>query len=131
MDLLTLTVSGAYGRDYKSGKAAKADWEADKDFVVRGLGSGYVNKSDVARMGEKAPRWVNIRYKKNDTQVCVIDMRKVTTAGRKRGRAGIGTPVETAAEWGKNVGCPICLMYDGYHEGAKDHADDCPAKSLG
>ena len=43
-----MTVSGAYGRDYKSGKAMKADWAANKDFVIRSLeGSGYVNKPQV------------------------------------------------------------------------------------
>lgn len=46
-----MTVSGAYGRDYKSGKEMKADWEANKDFVIRSLeGSGYVNKEQVPGM---------------------------------------------------------------------------------
>jgi len=47
-----MTVSGAYGRDYKSAKAIKADWDAGKDFVIRDLFSGggtYVNKADAGR----------------------------------------------------------------------------------
>jgi len=43
-----MTVSGAYGRDYKSAKEIKADWSSGKDFVIRSLeGSGYVNNADV------------------------------------------------------------------------------------
>jgi hypothetical protein len=30
----TLTVVPAYGRDYTTAKAAKADWQADKDFII-------------------------------------------------------------------------------------------------
>lgn len=29
-----LTVTPAYGRDYKTAKAAKADWAANKDFII-------------------------------------------------------------------------------------------------
>jgi len=29
-----VTVVPAYGRDYTSGKAAKADWDANKDFII-------------------------------------------------------------------------------------------------
>jgi hypothetical protein len=31
------TITPAYGRDYKSAKAAKADWEAGKDFRISDL----------------------------------------------------------------------------------------------
>lgn len=41
-----LTISGAYGRDYTSKAAATADWNAGKDFVLRGLQSGYINRED-------------------------------------------------------------------------------------
>lgn len=57
-----MTVSGAYGRDYKSLKEAKADWENGKDFVIRDVFSGsgsYVSKRDVGNMK------VWIRYKKD------------------------------------------------------------------
>jgi len=37
----------AYGRDYKSAKAVKEDWEAGKDFLIQDLVlSGYINKND-------------------------------------------------------------------------------------
>ena len=39
----------AYGRDYKSAKAARADWKANKDFVICCFGHPYdgkpINKS--------------------------------------------------------------------------------------
>lgn len=44
-----MTVSGAYGRDYKSLKAAKEDWAANKDFIIRDFGKDdgrYVNRQD-------------------------------------------------------------------------------------
>jgi len=45
-----LTVSGAYGRDYKSQKEVRAAWAEDKDFQIRNLGSsGYINRSDAKR----------------------------------------------------------------------------------
>jgi hypothetical protein len=59
-----MTVSGAYGRDYKSLKAAKADWDAGKDFIIRDLFSGgagrYVNKDDVT--GQTG---IMVRYKQD------------------------------------------------------------------
>lgn len=39
-----LTVTPAYGRDYKSLKAAKEDWLADKDFIETTTGR-YVNRN--------------------------------------------------------------------------------------
>ena len=39
-----MTVSGAYGRDYKTAKAAKADWDAGKDFIIRDLFHSYEGK---------------------------------------------------------------------------------------
>ena len=61
-----MTVSGAYGRDYKSGKAMKADWEANKDFTLRSLeGSGYINKEQVPNVE------VMGRYKR-DTSICKL-----------------------------------------------------------
>jgi hypothetical protein len=57
----------AYGRDYKSIKAVKADWEAGKDFLIQDLfESGYINKNDT-----KAGMVLNIRYARL-TKVCVI-----------------------------------------------------------
>ena len=47
-----MTVTPAYGRDYKSQKAVKADWNAGKDFVLRDISSQWdgrlCNKEDLA-----------------------------------------------------------------------------------
>lgn len=55
-----LTVSAAYGRTYKSLKAAQADWNADKDFVIRDLmlQGKMINRSDAQRGNFK----VMVRY---------------------------------------------------------------------
>jgi len=39
-----LTVVPAYGRDYKSGKAACEDWETGKDFLISDISSRYNGK---------------------------------------------------------------------------------------
>ena len=43
-----MTLTPAYGRDYKTAKAAKADWNDNKDFVVSDFFSPwdgqYINK---------------------------------------------------------------------------------------
>lgn len=61
-----LTLVPAYGRDYKSAKAVKADFDANKDFVVADFDSPYdgksVNKADLLKAG--GVKAVNIRYKK-------------------------------------------------------------------
>jgi len=63
MHTTTLTVTPAYGRDYRSKAAALADWEAGKDFALQGYGgSGYINQADAARYSPGAT--VNIRYAK-------------------------------------------------------------------
>lgn len=47
-----MTLTPAYGRDYKSAKEVKADWDAGKDFVIADMFSGdagrYVNKPQLA-----------------------------------------------------------------------------------
>lgn len=55
-----LTVIPAYGRDYRSAKDAKADWQAGKDFQIATYGPDdgrYCNRAD-------APEGVMIRYKR-------------------------------------------------------------------
>jgi hypothetical protein len=46
-----LTLTPAYGRDYKSAKAAKADYADGKDFVLQQFGhpydGRYVNRNDL------------------------------------------------------------------------------------
>jgi hypothetical protein len=65
-----MTLIPAYGRDYKSGKAAKADWEAGKDFQICDLFSGedgrYVTKAELPEGSAH-----RIRYKRL-TQICVV-----------------------------------------------------------
>lgn len=58
-----VVVSPAYGRDYKSGKDAKADWESGKDFVVQSMfgGGTYINKEDAKAQGVTS---VQIRFKR-------------------------------------------------------------------
>jgi hypothetical protein len=66
-----VTASGAYGRDYKSKKAVLADWNAYKDFTMRGMRGGYINRQDADRDGIE----MNIRYD-NDRKVVVIPPQK-------------------------------------------------------
>lgn len=55
-----MTVIPAYGRDYKSAAAVKADWDANKDFQIADIASGndgrYINKDDAAGLS------INARY---------------------------------------------------------------------
>jgi hypothetical protein len=64
----------AYGRDYISAEAVKADWDANKDFLIADVSNRYngmpINKQD-------APKGIyNIRYNKR-TQVCVVTVKYV------------------------------------------------------
>jgi hypothetical protein len=44
----TITLTPAYGRDYKSKAAVLADWDANKDFMVNHIShGGYVNKAQL------------------------------------------------------------------------------------
>lgn len=55
----------AYGRDYKSIKALKADWDAGKDFLLNSpYGSTYVNKEQVTEANGKGSK-IQCRYKNN------------------------------------------------------------------
>lgn len=47
-----LEVSPAYGREYSNAKAVKADWDAEKDFLIQTMGPDegrYVNKKDAPK----------------------------------------------------------------------------------
>lgn len=49
-----ITVSPAYGRDYKSRAAVQADWDAGKDFTIESIEFGpgrKINKADADRAG--------------------------------------------------------------------------------
>lgn len=58
-----LTVSPAYGRDYKTSDKALADWKAGKDFIIETFTNPYygkpVNLEDAEGAGIKE---VNIRF---------------------------------------------------------------------
>ena len=41
---MKLTLQPAYGRDYKSAKAAKEDWNANKDFIIATFAHPYSGK---------------------------------------------------------------------------------------
>lgn len=66
----SITVSPAYGRDYKSRAAALADWNAGKDFKIETLhpvGGTYVNRADILRENKETSVW--IRYD-GKTKIC-------------------------------------------------------------
>ena len=56
-----MTLTPAYGRDYSNAKQIKADFEANKDFLIADFSSPYdgkpANKSDLT-----AERSIMIRY---------------------------------------------------------------------
>ena len=60
----SLTLVPAYGRDYKSQKAVKKDWEEGKDFVIATVLHNdcgrYCNKTDL----KDFPGTIFIRYLK-------------------------------------------------------------------
>jgi hypothetical protein len=60
MSLYAVNLVPAYGRDYQTETAVKADWDAGKDFLIRDIGNRwdgkYTSKSDWE--GQK----VRIRY---------------------------------------------------------------------
>lgn len=68
-----LTVSPAYGRDYRSAAAAKLDWEGNKDFRIEtyGVGGTYVNRQDLEE--SKAYSHICIRYAKM-TRVTIVPL---------------------------------------------------------
>lgn len=58
-----MTLTPAYGRDYRSKRAAVADLMANKDFIINSFASPYdgkpINLSQLREIGE---REVKIRY---------------------------------------------------------------------
>jgi hypothetical protein len=59
---ITMTLIPAYGRDYRTPPAVKADWEAGKDFVIADIGSRetgrYINKADAEKYAPSETIWV-------------------------------------------------------------------------
>lgn len=64
-----VTLTPAYGRDYKSGKAAVADYDAGKDFILNTFDrpNTPINKSQCDADGFK----VTIRFNNNRNTVTV------------------------------------------------------------
>jgi len=63
-----MTVIPAYGRDYTSAKAARADWDANRDFMI----------SDVS-LGKNNGRYVNKEQVKNETVLIRYNRLRNTT----------------------------------------------------
>lgn len=61
--MTTLNLVPAYGRDYKNQKAVKADWEADKDFIINDVSSRWDGKA-INRIQLSDGDVVYIRYNK-------------------------------------------------------------------
>ena len=72
----TLTVSAAYGRDFKSKKEILNYWNSNKDFQNLGVNSygSLINKQDAKRF---KVGYLNVRYK-NLMNIAVIDVSKDT-----------------------------------------------------
>lgn len=60
---MRITLSPAYGRDYKSVKAVKEDFNSNKDFIIEDFHNPWcgkpANKSDLVKAGYTT---ANIRY---------------------------------------------------------------------
>jgi hypothetical protein len=60
-----MTLTPAYGRDYKSKKEIEADLNAGKDFILNDMSSPWdgkpINKENLIEMGQTM---VNVRYGK-------------------------------------------------------------------
>ena len=75
-----MTLSPAYGRDYKSKKEILQSLADGKDFVIADISSpwdgSYVNAPQLIAAGKFS---VNVRYKQLRS-VCVVDLRKLPAA---------------------------------------------------
>jgi hypothetical protein len=64
-----MTLTPAYGRDYKSKKEVLEAFHNNQDFILNSIaGTGICNKKDLEEMESN---FVNIRYKKL-TQIVVV-----------------------------------------------------------
>ena len=69
----TLTVSNAYGRDFKSKREILEHYSSNKDFQNLGINQGaYVNKKDAKKF---KVAFLNVRYN-NLMKIAVIDVSK-------------------------------------------------------
>jgi hypothetical protein len=119
-----LTVSPAYGRDYKSGKAARADWDANKDFVIQSMSfqGSYVNKGQSEELLDAGISEVMIRFKRMENFVLVkLDdsqcrhIRAGERCAKKKGHKG-GHSEDPTRDFGDCLN-PLCTKGRG-HGGA-------------
>ena len=69
----TLTVSNAYGRDFKSKREILEHYNSNKDFQNLGINQGaYVNKKDAKKF---KVAFLNVRYN-NLMKIAVINVNK-------------------------------------------------------
>lgn len=66
-----MTVTPAYGRDYKTAKAAREDWAAGKDFLVSDITSRYDGKPINKPQADEAGLTVTLRFC-NLTKTCAV-----------------------------------------------------------
>jgi hypothetical protein len=58
-----ITLSPAYGRDYKSKKAVELDFNMGKDFIIETFGHPYCGKPcSITDLHGEGITYVNIRY---------------------------------------------------------------------
>lgn len=66
------TLTPAYGRDYKSAKEVRQDWDSSKDFIIADNFDPYdgkpINREDAMKAGI---RQVGIRYQGSTKQVFI------------------------------------------------------------
>ena len=66
-----ITLTPAYGRDYKSGKAAKEDYNNGVDFILNAWGNPYDGKPINKEQVDQAGLNVSLRFNKL-TKVCGV-----------------------------------------------------------
>ncbi len=63
MSYKNITLTPAYGRDYRSAAAVMIDWKAEKDFVLQPVGS-YCSILNTALLKASGVTHVHFRYQK-------------------------------------------------------------------
>lgn len=70
----TITLTPAYGRDYKSKAAVLADWDANKDFMINHIShGGYVSKSQINDLKVDGFSHISFRYSRC-TKVFIVQI---------------------------------------------------------
>lgn len=92
-----MEIAGAYGRDYKSLKDAKADWDANKDFQILDVGPNmgrYINKAQLSEMPAGTTLMVRFKGMTEVREIAKSSVRRtavsLTNVGLD-GENGIGT----------------------------------------